>query len=370
MLTPKILLNLYIYFSSWPLEATLLESLWGLFGGGFASVSMIGYTYVSDVTSHEDRTARISALDAFPVLASPLGNLLGAKLFLYSGYYPVFLTSGLFAVLGALYAATVLKETVPREKVAARQGLRKMLQEKNPLTILRTLVRPRSGLKRTMVLWSFFLFVVHNMYNKDGLYLYTRKKFNWNEQDFSYFTLADSLHGFTRAVIVTPFLSKVLLVHDPLIGMMGAMSWVTTFTVWALATQGWLMYLATGLGTIGGLTSTPIITLLTKLVDREETGAVMAMSSGLIVLEQLASSVLFSQVYSLTVATQPGLIYLIMAAIYTVVAVMFLTLLFILLRQEAKYESLDVMEKEQRVKDDSQTGQAKSGPRDSWYSHT
>ena len=30
----------------------------------------------------------------------------------------------------------------------------------------------------------------------------------------------------------------------------------------------------------GGLTSTPIVTLLTKLVDKEEMGAVMAMCSG------------------------------------------------------------------------------------------
>lgn len=39
-------------------------------------------------------------------------------------------------------------------------------------------------------------------------------------------------------------------------------------------------YLATGLSSIGGLTSTPLITLLTKLVDRQEMGAVLAMASG------------------------------------------------------------------------------------------
>ena len=36
----------------------------------------------------------------------------------------------------------------------------------------------------------------------------------------------------------------------------------------------------------GGLTSTPIVTLMTKLVDKEEMGAVMAMCSG---VEQVAS---------------------------------------------------------------------------------
>ena len=47
------------------------------------------------------------------------------------------------------------------------------------------------------------------------------------------------------------FFNKVLNVHDPMIGMMGALSWVTSFMVWALATKGWMMYLATGLSSIG-----------------------------------------------------------------------------------------------------------------------
>jgi hypothetical protein len=81
-----------------------------------------------------------------------------------------------------------------------------------------------------------------------------------------------------------------------MIGMMGAMSWITCFTVWSLATKGWMLFLATGRGTRGGLTSTPIVTLLSKLVDRDEVGAVMAISSGLMTIESLISAVLFSQV--------------------------------------------------------------------------
>ena len=60
----------------------------------------------------------------------------------------------------------------------------------------------------------------------------------------------------TTIVIIT----KVLNVHDPMIGMMGALSWVTSFMVWALATQGWMMYLATGLSSIG----TSVLNILGK----------------------------------------------------------------------------------------------------------
>ena len=60
-------------------------------------------------------------------------------------------------------------------------------------------------------------------------------------------TLADMTITRTTIIMIT----KVLNVHDPMIGMMGALSWVTSFMVWALATQGWMMYLATGLSSIG-----------------------------------------------------------------------------------------------------------------------
>ena len=45
----------------------------------------------------------------------------------------------------------------------------------------------------------------------------------------------------------------MLLVHDPMVGVLGALSWVTCFALWSLATEGWMMYLATGLSSIGDI---------------------------------------------------------------------------------------------------------------------
>ena len=71
-------------------------------------------TYISDITSQSDRTARISLLDAFVMLAMPFGNLIGARLYLHFGYYVTFAASGFFAFSGAVYVAFVLRETVVR----------------------------------------------------------------------------------------------------------------------------------------------------------------------------------------------------------------------------------------------------------------
>ena len=62
-------------------------------------------------------------------------------------------------------------------------------------------------------------------------------------------------------------------------------------------------------------------------------------------LEYLLSSVVFSQVYRLTVPTTPGLIFLIMAAIYTLLALTFLSILLLLLSHETRYGLLDKSDK-------------------------
>ena len=77
-------------------------------------MATLGNTYISDITSQSDRTARISLLDAFVMLAMPFGNLIGARLYLHFGYYVTFAASGFFAFSGAVYVALVLRETVVR----------------------------------------------------------------------------------------------------------------------------------------------------------------------------------------------------------------------------------------------------------------
>ena len=92
-------------------------------------------TYISDITSQSDRTARISLLDAFVMLAMPFGNLIGARLYLYFGYYVTFAASGFFAFSGAVYVALVLRETVVRrsEDEKEKQSICQVINKQNTL---------------------------------------------------------------------------------------------------------------------------------------------------------------------------------------------------------------------------------------------
>ena len=119
-------------------------------------MSTLCNTYISDITTQSNRTARISLLDAFVMLAMhhslqfshtsdiyhlyykvmlamPFGNLIGARLFLHFGYYVTFAASGFFAFSGAVYVAVVLKETVvkgPKDE-KEKQNICQVSQNRN-----------------------------------------------------------------------------------------------------------------------------------------------------------------------------------------------------------------------------------------------
>ena len=107
--------------------------------------------------------------------------------------------------------------------------------------------------------------------------------------------------------------------------------------------------------TAGGLTSSPLIALVSRLVETGECGAVLGLTQGLVTIEMLASSVLFSQVvrlesllyfivlyctlkvYRQTVESLPGLVYIIMAGLTSLVWLLFILLLLLLLKHERKF---------------------------------
>ena len=58
-------------------------------------------------------------------------------------------------------------------------------------------------------------------------------------------------------------------------------------------------------------------------------------------MDGLIGAILFSQVYELTVADSPGTIYIILAIFSSVVAILFLVLLFMLLWHEKIYGKIE-----------------------------
>ena len=78
------------------------------------------FSYIADITSDLERTSRLSVLDGTDYISTMLGTFIGAPLFKFFGYYAVFGCSGSLALLGVIYAATMVKESLPEKPIERR----------------------------------------------------------------------------------------------------------------------------------------------------------------------------------------------------------------------------------------------------------
>ena len=69
------------------------------------------YSYMADITSPDERTARLGLLDGLDYTSTMLGTYISGPIYDQFGYYPVFVTSCVSATLGALYVFFRVKES-------------------------------------------------------------------------------------------------------------------------------------------------------------------------------------------------------------------------------------------------------------------
>ena len=69
------------------------------------------YSYMADITTPDERTARMGLCDGLDYVSTMLGTYVSGPLFDRYGYYPVFITSCVSATLGAIYIIFRVKES-------------------------------------------------------------------------------------------------------------------------------------------------------------------------------------------------------------------------------------------------------------------
>ena len=84
--------------------------------GGYVCLNIGLYGYVSDVTSAENRTTRLSLLNGVFSAGYVIGTYLGGYLYKsYGNYYLNFGISIGFGIAGMLYAIFITKESIVRQ---------------------------------------------------------------------------------------------------------------------------------------------------------------------------------------------------------------------------------------------------------------
>lgn len=212
---------------------SLLYLFIGRIIGGMSSASMsVASAYAADISTHENRAKSFGKVGAAFGLGFICGPMLGGLLGSVSLQLPFMVAAGLSAANFAYGYFAVPESLHPSQ----RQPF--SLAKMNPFTALIKLVR-RVEVRGLVIV--FALSALAQMMLQSTWVLYTTFRFNWTPLDngialFCVGVAAAGVQAGLLAILMKRF-------GEVRLSLLGLTSGCITFTLYGLATQGWMMYI-------------------------------------------------------------------------------------------------------------------------------
>lgn len=299
-------LNTIVYSASLPMG--MLGADVAIFGGCFA--------YISDISSVEQRTLRITIVEVAYLSTMPTGVALGSYLYTNvakASYTIMFTINAFLLALAIVYSLIRLKwQTLPRQQpLSGSNWLMGFFDKDHVVATMKTMTkrRPKHG---KLYLWLLLLGMMLYTFQRDEKpmsYLYTQLKFKWGVTKFSHFRTFQSTTFVIAMLIGVPLMSKVIGIKDTIIVVIGAISHATGRVIFVLAQVPEVFYIGAGVAALGPVVAPVLRSMTSKLIPTEERGKVFAMLAVCDNAVPLFSGILYSQLYNATISTAPSSIY-------------------------------------------------------------
>ena len=115
--------------------------------------------------------------------------------------------------------------------------------------------------------------------------------------------------------------AQVLKMHDCILTVTGLLVSIGSSAVFGTATRGWMMYYGASITVLGALDSTPIRSLVSKMVEPDEYGKVFTFTATSQAISSLVTSSVYQLVYKATLDTYPGALFLVAAGMLCIAVV-------------------------------------------------
>lgn len=255
----------------------------GITGASFTTAG----AYIADVSTPEKRAQNYGLLGAAFGVGFIIGPVIGGLLGHYGPRVPFFAAAA-FALINAVYGYFLLPESLRPENRRPFDWKRA-----NPVGSLRHLTKYPIVLK--LVVAFVFIFVAGHANQSTWTY-YTIEKFKWSSAEVGY-----SL-GFVglMVAIVQGGLIRIVI---PKIGQkravyFGLFFYSITFAMFAVATQGWMMYAIMIPSALGGFAVPAIQGIMTSQVPSNEQGELQGALTSLISLTSIFGPLLMTGLFS------------------------------------------------------------------------
>ncbi len=298
----------------------------GAFGRS-AVMTMSVHSYVSDISTKDVRTRKLAHLVAMSHFGYLIGCVICGSLLDTVGFIVVFCVVMGFIVACFLVAAACMRVTVdpvnpelsteddddPKQKDAC-YSLGQLRD------CFRVLTKPRPGHARCY-LWLLMLCVVLQQTCKSGelditMLFVKRAPMSWAKSTYSYLLGIDyACLGF-MAFFVLPVLVKVFHFSDTTLILVGLVFKMTRTTMIAFSDVTWMVFAAVAIGGPHSFAISGKKSLISKLVHETELGKTFSLLSSLETVSNLMGTVMFTNLYSLTLPLWPGAAFIIESGVY------------------------------------------------------
>ncbi|CAG9123792.1 unnamed protein product [Plutella xylostella] len=346
------------YFDEWPLWITgLIEGLPPAMTGGLSIALMGSFSYISDVTTVESRTLRLGIVGVIVTLGVPLGSAISGVLTDAVGYYGIFVIGMVFNIVGFIHTYFRIHDVRSTESEGSKiEKLIAFFHPKNVIDTLSLLFRGRKiQVIQVLLVICAHIVIVGPVFGEGAiLFLYTLKKYSMDVVEFSLFTTYSVLMGIAGTTIAVTIFSKLLKMHDSLLGIIATFCKVASSFVYGLApTKGWF-YSGPVFDFFGNAGVTAIRSLGTKVVEPDQVGKMCSLIGFVEAVVPVIYTPLYSKVYSKTLDSFPGAFYILGGAM-TIPAFFIFIILYIVYRRQQRDVVTDPAAKERHAHDNDVT---------------
>jgi DHA1 family tetracycline resistance protein-like MFS transporter len=258
--------------------------------GGMSSASMsVASAYASDISTHENRAKSFGKIGAAFGLGFICGPMLGGLLGGVNLHLPFYIAAALSAA-NLLYGYLVVPESL---SIANRKPF--SLAKVNPLGALARLAG-RRDIAGLVVVYTLMMFAQSML--QTTWVLYTTFRFNWTPgQNGAALFCVGLTATVVQAALLGPLIRRFGEVHLALIGLISA---GITYTLYGLATHGWMMYVFIVCNLLAFAAGPALQGIISKTTGPSEQGELMGSLQGIaslgIVVMPLAGTAILSQV--------------------------------------------------------------------------
>lgn len=285
---PVLLLSLLAFGCDYLLMSWAPSLAWLFLGRAIAGVAGAVYSpagaYIADISPPEKRAANFGMLGAMFGIGFIVGPMLGGFVAHFGDRAP-FVAAGVLALCNAAYGYFALPESLPKE---SRRPFE--LKRANPLgTFVAFQHYPHVlALAGVMFLWQ----LAHQVYPSTWSF-FAKARFDWSPAAIGWsLAFVGATMALVQVFVTGPVVKKL---GESRAAMVGVLSGVAGFAINAVATQGWMVYVAMTVGALQGLVYPSMQGMLSRQVPANAQGELQGGVSSLASLSSIIGPFVMSQ---------------------------------------------------------------------------